>query len=974
MTAYSTQFFEILEALDFKPEQTSASSLLLVKDNNISNLSPRELFSLETAKSFEADAIYFRKFEDSRQPIAQIYIYDNTTNRLNEGKYAEIHKILWSSCVVPLFIIIETSQVLIFDSRKPVDTSFFNEIAADPIQTLKVSSQALKEYSAKLFDNGTFWENEKNSDNFLESTSAYNDLIDGLKKIRKSFLEKSELPPRTAHKLLVLSILIKYLEERGDDGETLFAKNFFRQFGAEDFCGVLRKKGQIVNLFSKLSEHFNGKIFAWDNEVEIEILRNSDLSLLANFLDANIQNNQYVLWRRYSFNHLPVEIISNVYEEFLGEGKKDVVYTPHFLVNMLVDECMPLNDPKENYKLIDVSCGSGIFLVSGYKRLIEWWRFKKYNETGILPPNPNLRTLKQLLKKSIYGIDIEEDATRLTTFSLALALCDLLTPKQIWTELKFDDLSLENILPTDFFKYLKNSSLESFDLVIGNPPFYELNKSEFESIIRDNNIQLACKIPQHQLALLFLDQSMRLLKPTGLSCLIMPSGPLLYNDTLDFRKYFFKEYNVTQIIDFTHLSATLFGKANVATSAIFSQKQSCDIQDIIHITVRRTKASKEKIFFEIDHYDFHSVSKEDAITERYIWKANLFGGGRINYIISRLSQLPTLGDFLKKKRKEKGWFYGDGFIKGKDDGHIVEKKLLEKNIGYKEADFLTNKKCFDPEDFTENGIKKFYTLKDRYFLRARDENIYKKPHLLIKKSLGNKTIPITVLDFNSGFKNEIVGINCPSEDIKELYAIEDRIKNNQTFRFYISITSARSGVSRSIATLLQEDIMNLPYPGNKNRTVLSYAERILRDDVLNYSLDEISRGENAKTNNITKEQDLYQFGEVFCKSLNSVYADNGKMFKLSSIIDSQTFFATIFNYTSKDIGKPTIKTSKQSELSISELVTKQTGKNLRINRVLKIYEKDKVYLIKPKQLRYWLKSIALRDADETLNDLQKAGY
>ena len=33
-----------------------------------------------------------------------------------------------------------------------------------------------------------------------------------------------------------------------------------------------------------------------------------------------------------------------------------------------------------------------------------------------------------------------------------------------------------------------------------------------------------------------------------------------------------------------------------------------------------------------------------------------------------------------------------------------------------------------------------------------------------------------------------------------------------------------------------------------------------------------------------------------------------------------------------------------------------------------------IYLIKPKQLRFWLKSIAIRDADETFVDLRNQGY
>ncbi|HLP45746.1 MAG TPA: hypothetical protein VK469_07360 [Candidatus Kapabacteria bacterium] len=49
-------------------------------------------------------------------------------------------------------------------------------------------------------------------------------------------------------------------------------------------------------------------------------------------------------------------------------------------------------------------------------------------------------------------------------------------------------------------------------------------------------------------------------------------------------------------------------------------------------------------------------------------------------------------------------------------------------------------------------------------------------------------------------------------------------------------------------------------------------------------------------------------------------------------------------------------------------------KHLRVIRVLPIYDKNVIFLVKPKQLRYWLSSIAVRDADETFEDLVKQGY
>jgi len=48
--------------------------------------------------------------------------------------------------------------------------------------------------------------------------------------------------------------------------------------------------------------------------------------------------------------------------------------------------------------------------------------------------------------------------------------------------------------------------------------------------------------------------------------------------------------------------------------------------------------------------------------------------------------------------------------------------------------------------------------------------------------------------------------------------------------------------------------------------------------------------------------------------------------------------------------------------------------SVHYRRVLRLYQKDIVFLVKPKTLKYWLKSIALRDASDVINDLIKSGY
>ncbi|RYH21638.1 hypothetical protein EON65_20390, partial [archaeon] len=229
---------------------------------------------------------------------------------------------------------------------------------------------------------------------------------------------------------------------------------------------VLKDSQATLALLTNLASHFNGEVFKI-SEAEADAILITDLSRFAQFLKSDIDGIQFVFWDLYSFNDLPIELISNVYEEFLGK-QPGIVYTPPYLVNFLLDEAMPLSSDSIDFKVLDPACGSGVFLVGAYRRLVQRWRRNNDWRT------PDLTTLKSLLKENIYGVDKDPDATNLTVFSLSLALCDELTPKQIWDELTFDNLRSENIHTNDFFNtilddYTFNDT--KFDLVIGNPPF-----------------------------------------------------------------------------------------------------------------------------------------------------------------------------------------------------------------------------------------------------------------------------------------------------------------------------------------------------------------------------------------------------------------------------------------------------------------------------------------------------------------------
>ena len=992
-----------LKNLEMIGDANHASGLVSVQVSTDHLNSPEEFIALENAKKYKADFVYFRRFKD-RPSIPQIFIYDFTNEvGIEEQELTQLHKQLYSSGLVPMFFVFTKRDIRIFNCfERPSDGI---QLKYKPLKTLQLASDVSKainnkvqkeyeEFSGRSFDNGTFWENSKYSKQFKFSNSAYEKLLTELKLALRDIIKTEVLPTDIARKVMVTSILIRYLEEREDEeGRKVFPSGFFSKFitNGKKFTHVFEKKGAYLKLLDFLAEHFNGGIFKVNQE-DREYLKKADLSRFGLFLEGEAEGLQRVLWKLYSFNDLPVELISNIYEEFLGK-QPGVVYTPPFLVNFLLDESMPLESEVTDFKILDPACGSGVFLVGAYRRLIHRWRRNHGWD------RPSLETLKSLLKENIYGVELNKDAADLTIFSLSLALCDELTPLQIWEDLKFDNLHERNIIHDDFFNALSSNRLpQDFDLIIGNPPF-EASLTEPAKVIESKALQLRnetsnkktkqVKLPDNQISLLFLEQSITLCKDQGLVCLIQPSGPLLYNNSsTDFRRLLFEKYNIPQIIDFTHISRVLFGKnGDVATAAIFIKNEEAKDKGVLHITVRRTKPHKEKLYFELDTYDFHYVPRQLALDDSLIWKSNFIGGSRVHQLVSRFRHDRTLGQYLSEKIKNENWVVREGYKTGKPSeiNELLRLKSLSdeflkpsererlQNLERKftTASFLTGRKTLLKDGLNDEGIdeSKIDYLEDTYFLRdwVKRPEIFEPPHLLIGEVAGKTSIPLDFSNDFLSFKSQIIGVHAPKSP--ELIRIADRLKNNKFYLFYLASTSGRFMVNKS-TSILKGDIDNLPY-SEEDQISLSIQEKILVDEIVDFLIEFKQKGENSEICiQDATNQDLKKYAKLYSGILKSVYSSikpYEEYFETNSYICYPFYFGE---------NKPNIdfSNSDAAESHLKSLVRKNLNTSLRLTRIVRMYEGNVIYLIKPKKLRYWLQSIALRDADETFTDLRKQGY
>ena len=943
-----------LLSLDFQIQKQDCSSVYLVdklSEYIEQNESPYVIIALDKAKEFDVDAVYFRFFDDGRPPLAQIYIYDNITKYKPKDYYAKKHQEIWSSCEIAAFLVIDKTIVKIFNSREPVKIK--NEIIySEPIKEIDLSeiNNIAKEYKARAFDNGSFWENKEMRNHFLNSKIASERLIKGLKYIRNSLRKNTELSKVLIDQLLIVCILIKYLEETGVDKHTgvNLAHNFFKEeTGGYAKLEDIIRNNKLICLLLALENHFNGKIFSIDNHFiqEIEQKKN-EVSKLAQFFEAGYKNNLFG-WREYSFEHIPVELISNFYEEFIPKSvtndgkseeksKKDTgaLYTPSFLVNLLIDECLPLNDLNENVKLLDPACGSGIFLVSAYKRLVQRWRLKNKSENELAKTTPEI--LKEILKKNIFGVDVNLKSVNLSIFSLQLALCSMLTPRQIWTKFKFDDLQKEqNIVHKDFFEHLIDRNIKhDFKLVIGNPPFIrkildDKTYEYYENLLENTNYPIMFKNPQKEFAFLFLEKAMHFLsEKQGKLCFILPSGPLLYlDDSVSIRKSLFSTYNVSQIIDFTFLRRVLF-QATVATVSIIMDKKPPTKEPVLHITAKRTKQSKERYYFEFDHYDFYDVPKELVVDKINVWKCNLLGGLRICDIVDKLNKItPKLKDYWHTQKITP---YPDG---------IERKHVFCGNELLKGQDLFSSS--------TERPVK--------------SENFWGIHHTIING------FPIEVTNEDFEGKDRFRAIGFQSSNTENIEKFKKYIIENADFiRFYIATVSGRQGI-RSPYTFYLSDMEKVPLVENLRKCV-SETDKIVIEDTAKYTLEEFGKGEKAQINMLEADESvLKEFAKVYSDALNVFYHSKNKRYTLTNIQIGDAYFVCDIEYTDQIV---TIIETITTDKTIDDLLFEMnTSKSKKINKIVRSYGDNIIRIIKPKQLRYWLKSKALRDADETFDDI-----
>lgn len=392
----------------------------------------------------------------------------------------------WNEGSVPLLWIVEPHQTTLYNgfatpegavSARQLDT-FNNDLPTHKASTVP-PSLGLPELNARAgflsMETGRFWQEE---DRVNRKHAVDARLLREMAQL-ESDLRGDGLSAERAQGLIGRTIFAQYLVDRGvitkqrlksfqrRDGERLR-----RDYGTDGLPGVLEDRGAAERLFGWLSDRFNGDMFPSTGIMPAT----AHLKHVAAFLrgEATGQGSLFP----YRFDLIPVELISAIYEQFVhsaDRGKTNprsdgVYYTPLAAVSLILDQVMKGITGKET--VLDITCGSGVFLVEALRRLVE---------ARVGSGERTRKVIREVLYKQIYGVDISPAAIQVAAFSLYLAALELDPAPHDARGIKFRPLVCNTLLVGDAHSIDSTPAgrtalrtargAKQFDLIVGNPPF-----------------------------------------------------------------------------------------------------------------------------------------------------------------------------------------------------------------------------------------------------------------------------------------------------------------------------------------------------------------------------------------------------------------------------------------------------------------------------------------------------------------------
>ena len=480
-------------------------------------------------------------------------------------------------------------------------------------------------------ESGRLWEHPK----FRPDERIDRVLLDNLKESHTRLLRG--MSSAAAQALLIQSMFIAYLEDR-----QIVSPDYLRAATdgrADSFLAILKSGSMAAldRLFERLRDDFNGDLFvapcsfaAADRHPPPEPRH---LEILSRFRsgEQEMGSGQYRFWG-YDFKYMPIELISAVYDRFLGDlgterRGRGAYYTPRFVADLVISQ-IAAKLPSEKIpelRFLDPACGSGIFLVRCFQLLCE--RHRRAIEPSQRIPWESLLAMLSRLK----GWDIDEAAVRVAVFSLYVALLEEVEPPDIRELIERGNLLPRlwerNLRARDFFTVDPGDPGAQADVIVGNPPWSSRRQPGRPSI--EWCATEGLPMPGREEAWAFVWKSLRHLRADGVIALLLPSMGFLHNhagSAIEARKRLLRDARIFRIVNLADLRFQLFDSAVRPAALIVFGHADPDRRPyaIEYLTPKADLNLKNRRLITLSSADKHSltspvVEDDPSIFKRFMW-------------------------------------------------------------------------------------------------------------------------------------------------------------------------------------------------------------------------------------------------------------------------------------------------------------------------------------------------------------------
>jgi hypothetical protein len=354
----------------------------------------------------------------------------------------------------------------------------------------------------------------------------------------------------------------------------------------------------LLNIFEKANEKYNSGLFYFKPESSRNKGSLDSISFKIDIDDdvlTNILNNLYSEDQPINFSILFVTTIAQTYNIYINHIvnkssgntvsadylKNHSIGGKNTLVDLIIknthEDFLEGKKPGKrgsvtSVKILDLCCGSGLFLLKSFEYLLNWHLEEYINlytrgefPKDSLPINKleddhwqlSWEEKKRILKNNIYGVDINRLAVESTELILLLKLLEDISPESIQNQLKLfwqhalpdlnENLKCGNsLIESDIYKlqqFVETSEkqkstinafdwqnefysfhpIENFDIIVGNPPsdFSEFLVQKTKPYFKQ---RYEFFIDFRHSYLLFFEKSLKLLKKNGLLGFIVPEN------------------------------------------------------------------------------------------------------------------------------------------------------------------------------------------------------------------------------------------------------------------------------------------------------------------------------------------------------------------------------------------------------------------------------------------------------------------